>query len=430
MKGFLIGAERSGSGKTAVATGIIRSLRRRGLVVAPYKCGPDYIDTLHLSHAAGRPAHNLDSVLLNKSSLKEVYSLGASGADICVAEGAMGLFDGISPEGFAGSSYDIALKLGLPVVLVINAASVSYSVAGVVNGFQSLAKGVRIAGVVLNNVASANHERLLTQALDVHCSVPVTGCVPRQNQLLESRHLGIKTALEVHDTYMESCADIADKYIDMEFLQSLQAEDVLPDDVVYPMPDKICMVAYDKAFNFYYEANFHALRKRGYEIRLFSPVAGEGFADADLLYIGGGYPELYANELSAQTQTLADIREYCADGGRVIAECGGMMLLTKGIHTSDGFYEMTGYFDAECRMAERRQALGYVLASADGVQMYAGHEFHYSYIDKCNELHFFNLEKLTTGDMKYDGFCKGNVFAGYTHFHFMSEPSVLELILG
>lgn len=424
MKGFLVAAERSGSGKTTLTTGIVRSLSRKGVRVAPFKCGPDYIDTLHLGQASGVPAHNLDTVMMPEDALREVFALGCAGRDVCVAEGVMGLFDGIRPENFLGSSYDVASRLGLPVLLVLNAASSSYSMAAVLKGFQTLAEKTPVAGVVLNNVASANHEKLLCEAVRMHTDVPVTGCVPKMGELLSSRHLGVKTALETSAEYYDQCADIADKYIN---ISSLEKADITLNDspAEYPEPDKVCLAAFDRAFNFYYEANFHELRKRGYRIKKFSPLCDEPVEDADLLYMGGGYPELYADELSKNKNFIDSLRAFCDSGRAVLAECGGMMVLTKGIHTSEGYYPMTGFFDAECRMTAKRQALGYVRTDGGHV----GHEFHYSAFENVKEPYYTQLTKLTNGKVSSDGFYRERTYGGYAHFHFMGEPSILDMIL-
>ena len=424
MKGFMIAADKSGSGKTTITTGIISELTRKGKFVSPFKSGPDYIDTLHHSKAAGRPAHNLDTVMLSEDRVREIFAIGAKGADVCVAEGVMGLFDGIRPEGFYGSSHHVAKVCGLPVVMVLNCASTSYSVAATLRGFQSMAD-VPVAGVVLNNVASSNHEKLLVEAVKMHTDIPVLGCVPKQGELIGSRHLGIKTAFEADEAYFDRCADLTAEYIDINRLADI---DITVQTVKLPeyQTDKVCYAAYDKAFNFYYEANFHELRKRGYEIKFFSPLADETVEGADMVYIGGGYPELYGAELSKCSKFLDSLRDIRKP---ILAECGGMMTLTKGIHADGEFYKMAGIFDAECRMTDKRQALGYVRAYNDRYDGFIGHEFHYSKLENVKEDFYFTLEKLTNKKQTSDGFMKGNIYGGYAHFHFMSEPSILDMIL-
>jgi cobyrinic acid a,c-diamide synthase len=287
---------------------------------------------------------------------------------------------------------------------------------------------VPVAGVILNNVASGNHEKLLTEAVRMHTDIPVLGCVPKQGELIGSRHLGIKTAFEVDDRYMDRCADLVCEYIDMNLLKKLTV-DVPTAEILGQKGEKICYVAYDKAFNFYYEANFYELGKYGYSVKKFSPLADETVDGADMVYLGGGYPELYAEELAKCTNFLSSVSNFSKSAKPVLAECGGMMALTKGIHMEGGFCKMAGVFDAECRMMEKRQALGYVRAFNDEYEGFTGHEFHYSRLENVNENYFFNLEKLTNIKLTQDGFLKGKTYGGYAHFHFMSEPSILDMIL-
>ncbi len=433
MNGFVIGAERSGSGKTTLTTGIIRALSGRGRKVAPFKCGPDYIDTRHLTRSAGHPAENLDTVMLDTSAVRQIFADGCKGRDIAVAEGVMGFFDGVDHVDFKGSTYDVASALGLPAVIVLNAASSSYTAAAFLKGLQILSVNTEIAGVIINNAASLNHEKLITDAVKHHTDLPVFGSVPKQKEpLVKSRHLGIATALETEEAYYAKCAELAEAYIDITALASLKVSKPLSKvNAEYPKADKVCAVAFDQAFSFYYEANFRELRRRGYEIRFFSPLKGETVEEAELIYLGGGYPELHVMELNNQTAMLDWLREHALSGGRMIAECGGMMLLTDGINIEDEFHRMAGVFDAECRMTDRRQALGYVKVTDNRyLNGLIGHEFHYSMLENIREKYFLTLEKVTSKARSEDAFLKNRTLAGYVHFHFASKPSVLDLILG
>lgn len=445
MNGFLIAGDKSGAGKTTITTGIISSFKRRGLSVAPFKCGPDYIDTLHLGFAANCFAHNLDSVMLEESALRKIFMTATKGKDIAIAEGVMGLFDGIRPENFFGSSYQVASMVNLPIILVLNTASTSYSIAAILKGFDSLCTDTTIAGVILNNIASDNHENLLREAITMYTDIPIVGCVRRQKDLiLGSRHLGIKTALEVDDAYLTACADLVDMYIDMDFLQNLSTSNKYcnnsnenKDIATNTKSNKTCYIAYDKAFNFYYEANLIELRERGYQIKLFSPLNNETVEKADFVYIGGGYPEIYAKEISENTAFLNSIKIYVESGKPLLAECGGMMILTEGISTEEGYFPMAGFFSAKSEMTKKRQALGYINAAVKeemiksfrGIQ-YIGHEFHYSKLYDIKEPYLFTLKKLTTGTEKEDGFYKKRTLASYAHFHFASTPSILDVVLG
>jgi cobyrinic acid a,c-diamide synthase len=432
MKGFVIGAERSGSGKTTITTGIIRALSDSGTKVAPFKCGPDYIDTRHLSKSAGHAAENLDTVMLSDKALRRVFTEGCSGRDIAVVEGVMGFFDGINHENFQGSTYNVAAKLGLPAVIVLNAASCSYTLTAILKGIKELAKDAQIAGYILNNIASTNHENLIRNAVTHHTDLQFFGSVPKQAEpLVKSRHLGIKTALETDDEYYEKCGSLVTQYVDIEALAKLETaktfETVADDN---KQQGKICAVAYDEAFNFYYEANLRELKRRGYELKYFSPLKGEIAENADFIYIGGGYPELYVRTLSNNTAMLKWLKSFSEQGGAMLCECGGMMLLTEGLTVGDKFYPLAGVFKAESKMTERRQALGYVKVTDNPIlNGLVGHEFHYSKLENVREDYFYSLEKLTSKTRSADGFYKNNTLAGYAHFHFLSEPSVLDFIL-
>ena len=433
MKGVLIAAERSGSGKTTITTGIARALSRDGLRIAPFKCGPDYIDSRHLARAAGSTVENLDSVMLGESALRQIFAQGCHGRDMALVEGVMGLFDGIEPRRFGGSSYDVAVQLGLPVVAVLNASSCSYTIAALLRGLQSLCRATPLVGVIVNQVASSNHERLIRSALEHHTDIPLLGCVPRQEKpLAPTRHLGITTAAEMDEGYYEACADLVEQHID---LMALAAIDLTMPPAIWCEPtsetSRICAVARDHGFNFYYEANLREIERRGFALKYFSPLAGETVPEADFIYIGGGYPELYAETLSSRQDMHQWLRQHSTDGRPLLAECGGMMLLTKGIvDGEDRHHPMTGIFDARCRMTGKRQALGYVqIQEPTSLTGLVGHEFHYSTLEEVNEPYVFSLKKVTNGARSRDGFSKDKTLAGYVHFHFSSQPSLLDWLL-
>jgi cobyrinic acid a,c-diamide synthase len=429
MNGFLIGAEKSGSGKTTLTTGIVRALSESGKKVAPFKCGPDYIDTRHLSKAAGYPAENLDTVMLSVTTLAKVFAETCFSRDIAVIEGVMGFFDGIEAAAFTGSSHHVASCLGVPAVIVLDAASMSYTSAAVLKGMQAL--GGDIAGVIINNAASLNHENLIKDAIR-RPGLSVFGCVPKQSEpLVKSRHLGIQTAMETDSEYYRKCAELVRNFIDLNALSKLEIKGKFtssPEN--YTAPTKICAVALDAAFSFYYEANFRELRKRGYDLRFFSPLKGETIENADMVYLGGGYPELYIRDLKSAGAVLDWLREHSESGRPMLGECGGMMILTDGINVEEEFHRMAGVFSAECRMTARRQALGYVrVIDSPYLNGLVGHEFHYSVLENVHEPYFFNLEKITSKALSQDGFLKKRTLAGYVHFHFGSQPNVLDFLL-
>ncbi|MGE4266388.1 MAG: cobyrinate a,c-diamide synthase [Deferribacterales bacterium] len=433
---FIIAADKSGSGKTTLTTGIIRYLTRTGRTVAPFKCGPDYIDTLHLERASGRKAYNLDSVMLSRETVRNVYAHGCKGADAAVIEGVMGVLDGISHTDFKGSSADIAAITDVPCILVVDCSGSSYTAAAVVRGITELGK-MRIAGVVLNNIASDRHALLVRSAVETHTDCKVLGTLPRNSEnLLGSRHLGIKTAMEIDDSYLDMCADFASANVDVDGLLSLCSAE-RPACVQEPAvkPDRVAYVAYDKAFQFYYNSNMEFLTSQGFDVKFFSPLAGDGIDGADFVYIGGGYPELYAKELS-ESRTAKIIKDYAENGGKLYAECGGLMYLSRGIHTDGGFFPMAGIFDCETRMCARRQALGYVRAElvkdcimGAGGQSNVGHEFHYSAMEGYSGEYAYKLTRITDGKISRDGLIYKNTFAAYTHLHFLCDNPLIKNII-
>jgi len=437
MNSILVAAASSGQGKTTVTTGLIKHLTDEDMDIAPFKCGPDYIDTAHLAKAAGKKARNLDSVMMGRDAMFQVYSKGAA-SDMGIVEGAMGFFDGIDPLTFKGSSYDIAKSLNIPVLLVLDCSSMSYSAAAVLRGIASMGEDVRFAGVVLNNIASSRHEKLVIDAVKNHTEFEIIGSIPRgEEAVTPSRHLGIQTAMEQEESYFAACAKMVKANVNTELLlEKSRVRPIRMNSLTYTAPDKKAFIAMDEAFQFYYQENLDVLEDMGYEIKFFSPLKNETVEGADFVYLGGGYPELHAKELAKNKKTMESIKSFSDNGGKLYAECGGMMYLSKGIHTAKGFSRMTGIFDAECEMCEKRQALGYVRAKlvADCSfgkvgQINIGHEFHYSKLRKSAETPMYELTRVTDGKKSSDGMMKNNTFASYTHLHFLADDTFIKIFL-
>lgn len=433
----MVAADKSGSGKTTLTTGLIRHYASHGRVVAPFKCGPDYIDTLHLERACGRKAYNLDTVMLTDETVRQVYAMGCGGADVAVTEGVMGIFDGVSAENFRGSSADVAAALGLPVVLVVDCSGSSFTAAAMIKGIQTLSKA-KIVGVVLNNIASSRHELLVRSAVEAHTDAAVLGVLPKdQDRLIQSRHLGIKTALEADEEYYDMCASFVAEHTDTDKIISLGQADRPNYTITENISNgKTVWIAYDEAFQFYYNSNLAYLAQKSFDIRFFSPLKGETPQEGGLLYLGGGYPEVHAEKLAEISTTAKWIREYAVNGGYIYAECGGLMYLSRGIHTDGGFYPMASVIDAECRMCGRRQALGYVRAELKNDCIIGrkgayniGHEFHYSALEKYDGAFAYNITRVTDGKMSEDGIIFKNVFAAYTHLNFMCDKPLIDNII-
>ena len=386
--GFILAAPASGSGKTVLCAGLLALYRRKGRAVRAFKAGPDYIDPGYHRLASGHDCVNLDPWGMRPETLARRAAALCAGADLVVGEGAMGLFDG-ARDG-TGSSADLAARLGFPVVLVVDTRGQGASVAALAEGFVNHRPEVAVAGVILNRVAGATHERLLRNALDAR-AIAVLGAVPRSDALsLPSRHLGLVQACEGGMPWLEGAADLVARSVDGDALAALARPlQVAPDAVsgvaIPPLGQRIA-VARDEAFGFCYDALIEDWRAAGAAVLPFSPLGDEAPAqDADAVYLPGGYPELHAGRIAAAARFLGGLRDAAGRGVAVFGECGGYMVLGRGLIDADGRrHAMAGLLPLETSFCERRLSLGYRRArlAADGPlgkagAAYRGHEFHY-----------------------------------------------------
>lgn len=385
-KGLVIAAPRSGSGKTVVTLGILAALRRRGVVVAPAKTGPDYIDPAFLARAALREAVNLDPWSMSAARIKQLATVQATGADLLLIEGVMGLFDAGADN--IGSTADLAELLDLPVVLVVDAERQSQSVAPLVAGFANWRVGVRVGGVILNRVASMKHERMLTEALKA-TGIPCLGAIPRNPALvIPERHLGLVLPGEVgaFEGFLDTAAEVMGDYVDLIALQKLPA--ALPEaetDVTSlpPLGQRIA-IARDAAFAFSYPHLLDGWRSTGAELSFFSPLADEApNVSADAVFLPGGYPELHGPTLAAAGIFKAGLIAARERNALIYGECGGFMVLGEALVDRDGTsHAMSGLLPVTTRIDRPKRTLGYRrLVHSGGLPWPArlnGHEFHYS----------------------------------------------------
>lgn len=431
---LLIGAMHSGSGKTTFTMGILRALQRQGLQVQPFKCGPDYIDTQFHSLASGRGSVNLDTWLASEAHVRSLYARYGADADVCVVEGVMGLFDGYAR--MQGSSAEIARLLDIPVVLVVGARSMAYTVAAQLHGMKTFLPGLRIAGVVFNPVSSDNHLRFLREACD-DAGLPCFGALPRVADLeVPSRHLGLTLAAEREmDAWIDRAADLVERHVDLAGLLSAVAGPApgrdaaaLPASPQPPAGEPLRIaVARDAAFNFIYRENLRRLSELG-TLRFFSPLAGDSLPEADLVYLPGGYPELFAAELSRQAALRTQLRDYAQAGGRILAECGGMIYLSRALEgVPGGPYPMCGVLPFAATMDGARLHLGYRrLVDAAG-RSWRGHEFHYSDLVSPAALPSVAVQYNARGEQVPTPLYRfKNVIAGYTHLYW-GEAAILSL---
>jgi cobyrinic acid a,c-diamide synthase len=381
------------------------------------------------------------SVEANRSVLRNA----ARGADVVVAEGMMGLFDGKNGSTEIGSSAEIAKLLRLPVVLVVDAAKSARSVAAVVLGFEMFDAELRLAGVVLNRVAGERHYEMLREAIEASCKTKILGWLPLEPTIaIPERHLGLQGAVEQTtsaEAAVDALATLAEKYLDLDGLLGLECE--LKTTGVEPprasgfeSNDAVRVgVASDQAFSFYYEDNLDLLREQGVEIIRFSPLNDARLPpDLDALYLGGGYPELYAEQLSGNRQMLEEVRAFVASGKPVYAECGGMLYLSESLSVDDKSYAMAGVLSLSMQMTGKLVRFGYVtveftedcLLGRKGTVV-RGHSFHYSRVATQGEVETsYHVQYSMSGKEELEGFRRGNVLASYIHLHFRANPAVAE----
>jgi cobyrinic acid a,c-diamide synthase len=427
------------SGKTLLSLGLIAALRSRGLGVAPFKKGPDFIDSAWAGAAAGVPGRNLDTFLMGEQAVLGSVARAALSSDIAVIEGNRGLFDGMDAEG-THSTARLARLIGAPVVLVVEATKTTRTVAALVKGCQALDPELWISGVVINRVGTARQEALIRQAVKMETGLETLGAIPRLPDRLPSRHLGLVTAIE-HPAAQETLQNVAravDKYVDVSALIDLAARAPALQDVHSAGSECAAEeagvrigVLQDKAFSFYYPENLEALEGSGAQLVPVSPLLDSELPDIDGLYAGGGFPEVYAEQLSANDTLRKALRERIAQGLPVWAECGGLMYLSESLAVEGSVYPMVGALPVTVEQTARPQGHGYVEALVEAANPFLepgaelrGHEFHYSRIrDGGGRLStVLKLKRGTGVGGGRDGILAENVLAMYTHIHALGLP--------
>jgi cobyrinic acid a,c-diamide synthase len=431
---LVIAAPSSGSGKTTVATGLMAAFAARGLAVSPHKVGPDYIDPGYHALATGRAGRNLDAYLCGPELVAPLFLHGARGCDIAVVEGVMGLYDGAAGEGELASTAHVAKLLRAPVVLVVDASSQSRSVAALVHGFASWDPEVRVGGVILNKVASDRHEELLREALD-QAGVPVLGVLRRVPQVdTPSRHLGLVPVAERRSDAVNAVTAMAaqvERGCDLEALLGLARSAGALSGAPWEAPASptqkraVVAVAGGSAFTFSYAEHTELLTAAGAEVVTFDPLRDEQLPEnAAGLVIGGGFPEVYAAELSANEPLRKAVAELALSGAPVAAECAGLLYLSREL---DG-QPMCGVLDAAARMTQRL-TLGYRDAVAVGDSVLAvagtrmrGHEFHRTVVEPgAGAAPAWGVRAPVR---RVEGFVQQGVHASYLHTHWASRPGV------
>lgn len=443
----LIAATGSGAGKTTVTVGLIAALRARGLRVAAFKCGPDYLDPSYHRRAAGVVSHNLDGWMMGRDAVLATFLRASGGFDIAVIEGMMGLFDSATPTGDEGSSAEIAKWLNAPVILVADASGMARSIAAMATGYAHFDREVRVAGIIANRVGSRGHLDLLRAASP---AVPVLGGFPEDRaSAFPERHLGLRTADEesVAPALFEAWGRLASEWLDLDSIVSiartaprLSFTDKPP---AFRRTDRpVCRigVAFDDAFHFYYEDNLSRLESLGAQIVRFAPSRDSHLPEVDGLYFGGGYPEVMARELSSNSAMLDAIRAFASAAHPIYAECGGLMYLAEAIRTLEGVtWPMLGLIGGLAVMAPRLQALGYVEVETRAGSIlgpagtrFRGHQFRYSTLERgggAGVTHLYSVRPRWGGGEFSEGFARANIVASYVHAHWASNPAVAEALV-
>ena len=444
MKKILISGAMSGGGKTTVSSILMSAFEN----VAPFKVGPDYIDPGYHELFTGNKSRNLDAFMFDESTLRHIFETGAKGSNIAIVEGVMGLYDGIGHEKDNFSTAHISRILDIPVILVVNAKGISTSIAAEVLGFKLFDKNVKIKGIILNNVSSEKLYLNLKEAVERFTGIECVGYLPKNEKLsVESRHLGLKQAFELKgskelEEKKQLFKEIAQNCLDLEKIYEIAEEFETKSsmDSFEPIMDlknkykgKRVGVAKDGAFSFYYESNLELMRFSGLEIVEFSPVKDEKIPEnLDMIYLGGGYPELYWKELTENVSMKESIRQAYENGVKIYGECGGFIYLTNKLNLLDGNSgDFCGLIDVEISMKNRLNIgrFGYINIKAENGICTKGHEFHYSEISVDNEKgKFYKIEK-NDGRNWTCGYRKNSLLAGYPHISFYSNIKFFKYLI-
>lgn len=484
MKSFIIAGTHSGVGKTTISIGIMAALRKRGYIVQPFKVGPDYIDPSHHRIACGRPSYNLDTWMTGVAGVKKTFAramqttvgiseLGVGNrtsnlkpqTSVGIIEGVMGLFDGKDGRDEKGSTAHAAKVLGIPVILVVDAGSMARSAGALVYGYEKFDPKVKIAGVIFNRVGSERHFRMLKEAIEDKCKAKVLGYIPKDEEIkLPERHLGLimpheagawvrcrmGEAKHTHQKHgqgskFKKLTSMIEKFIDVDKVLKLvstythHASHTRITAFNTHRASRITRiaVAMDNAFCFYYQENLDMLEELGAELVFFSPLKDKRLPnDINGIYLGGGYPELFAKKLEANKSLRTAIKGFADKGFPIYAECGGLMYLGKGLKDLNGKkHEMAGVFPWVSRMLGKRKSLGYREIMAidkcpflNKGQKIRGHEYHYSEISEPpdNIKRVYRLTPHTSRLTASEGYLYRNTLASYIHLHFASNPKFAE----
>jgi len=450
---LLISSPQGHSGKTIVTVGLCNALKQRGFSIQPFKKGPDYIDPSWLTLAAGRSCRNLDLFLIPEDRLLQSFHRSCEGVNLAVVEGAMGLYDGLDSY---GTTAEIARLLNIPILLVVNTSRMTSSIAAMVKGYQLFQTDIKIAGVILNYVSGSRHEKKLKDAVEQYCGIPVVGSIPRDPDLqIAERHLGLIPSPETSEAELlvERIGRKLELQLDLDQILEIARSSKPPETPSLllkkrkikksPLPlgerdwvretagtQKVRIgIIRDRAFNFYYPENLEALVDKGAELVFINSIK-DRLPKVDGLYIGGGFPEFFLEDLEKNRELREDIANAIEEGLPVYAECAGLMYLSQKIHWHGRSYEMVGAIPAEVELSVKPEGHGYVVAKIivenplfpTGLTI-RGHEFHHSQVSIKNDVKFaYRIRRGHGIDGNRDGVLYKNMFAAYIHLHALGTP--------
>ena len=446
---LLIAGTHSGVGKTTVTIGLIQGLMQRGLRVQPFKLGPDYIDPGYHTKVAGRTSRNLDTWMIPPAGLIPLFQRTCQGVDVALIEGVMGLYDGIGATGEQASTAELAKLLRCPVLLVLDASALSRSAAAIVRGYVDFDPHVQIVGCLLNRMAGPGHYRLVKEGIERLARIPVVGFLPKDDRcVLPERHLGLIPSNEERG-WQRICAPLLARIregVDLAAVERMARRAQPFDSAVRPelvegerraqgeRTEAISIgVAMDEAFHFYYPENMELLEEFGAELVPFSPLRDSQLpSGVGALYLGGGFPEVYASELARNRRLHREIRRAVSAGIPTYAECGGLMVLARSIADTKGHrHPMVGLVPGEIQMTDRLQHFGYKQLRARRPSLLArvgesakGHEFHHSVCTgiPTKSTAAYEATSVAGGGGRLEGYAHGNLLASYIHLHFLSRP--------
>jgi cobyrinic acid a,c-diamide synthase len=448
VKGFVIAGTNSGVGKTTISIGIMEALRKRGLKIAPFKVGPDYIDPAFHKYVCNEYSYNLDEVMLEKNTVKYIFRKHSEKKDIAVVEGVMGLYDGLNFLKENGSTAQLSKTLGLPIILIVNPKGMGASIIAHIKGYADYDKEINISGIILNQTSEGLY-KYYKNPIEEKLGIKCIGYIPKEKNIsLGSRYLGLIPACETKglDKKIKKLGNIIENHIDLNYLSNLEIKKDITEDE-YQIEGEIEELkkygkglkigyAYDPAFNFYYKDNLELLEKIGVELTRFSPLKDREISkDYHGIYLGGGFPEIFAEKLSRNSSFKKSLKDRLNEGMFAYGECGGFMYLCKEIKGFEGRkYEMVNFFNLDVEMTKSLNRFGYVQIKPKWKEAIKGHEFHRSKVTETRKDHMidftYEVSKLRTPDKKWmEGYRKNNVLAGYPHIHFFSNLKFLKEML-